>query len=254
MLREFDLWESNSISTAYTAHACSVKEQTRCEGADCGDDRHGPAPGHRFDGVCDKNGCDLQTFRLGDKQFWGPGADFTIDTTKPVTVVTQFITADGTDTGNLSEVRRLYKQGDKIIQTPSLKAGDKQHDSITKDFCQAEVDLFKDKTNFLDKGGMKATGDALEKGMVLALSLWDDHDVNMLWLDPRRRLVWHEELVQPPPVCQPMLRASTAMRMCGTSTLNMVNLIPLSVLPQLLALAHLHLRHLAVQEGRFLIV
>merc|ERR1712026_168104 len=32
-------------------------------------------------------------------------------------------------------------------------------------------------------GGMKATGDALEKGMVLALSLWDDHDVNMLWLD-----------------------------------------------------------------------
>merc|ERR1711992_90804 len=118
---EFDLWESNSISTAYTAHACSVKEQTRCEGADCGDDRHGPAPGHRFDGVCDKNGCDLQTFRLGDKQFWGPGADFTIDTTKPVTVVTQFITADGTDTGDLSEVRRFYKQGDKIIQTPSLK-------------------------------------------------------------------------------------------------------------------------------------
>jgi len=180
---EFDLWESNSISTAYTAHACSVKEQTRCEGADCGDDRHGPAPGHRFDGVCDKNGCDLQTFRLGEKQFWGPGADFTIDTTKPVTVVTQFITADGTDTGDLSEVRRLYKQGDKIIQTPSLKVGDKEYDSITKDFCQAEVDLFKDKTNFLDKGGMKATGDALEKGMVLALSLWDDHDVNMLWLD-----------------------------------------------------------------------
>jgi len=180
---EFDVWESNSISTAYTAHACAVKEQTRCEGADCGDDRLGPAPGHRFDGLCDKNGCDFQTFRLGDKQFWGPGSDFTIDTTKPVRVVTQFLTEDGTDTGELSEIRRLYKQGDKVIQTPSLKVGTGQHDSITTDYCQAEVGLYKDKTNFLEKGGMKATGDALEHGMVLALSLWDDHDVNMLWLD-----------------------------------------------------------------------
>jgi hypothetical protein len=35
----------------------------------------------------------------------------------------------------------------------------------------------------LKKGGLKNMGDALDDGMVLVLSLWDDHDVNMLWLD-----------------------------------------------------------------------
>ena len=26
-------------------------------------------------------------------------------------------------------------------------------------------------------------GDSMERGHVLVMSLWDDHDVNMLWLD-----------------------------------------------------------------------
>ena len=26
-------------------------------------------------------------------------------------------------------------------------------------------------------------GEAMDRGMVLVLSLWDDHDANMLWLD-----------------------------------------------------------------------
>ncbi len=26
-------------------------------------------------------------------------------------------------------------------------------------------------------------GDAMKNGMVLVMSLWDDHDANMLWLD-----------------------------------------------------------------------
>jgi len=175
---EMDLWEANSISTAYTAHSCSVKEQTRCEGTDCGDGDD------RFKGICDKNGCDFQTFRLGEKDFFGPGSSFKIDTTKPVTVVTQFITADGTDSGPLKEIRRHYKQGSTVIQTPKLAVGSAgKFDSVSKDFCEAEVGLFKDNTNFLEKGGMEAMDAALEKGMVLALSLWDDHAANMLWLD-----------------------------------------------------------------------
>lgn len=175
---EMDLWEANSISTAYTAHACSVTEQTRCEGSACGDGEH------RFDGVCDKNGCDFQTFRLGDKGFFGPGSNFMIDTTQPVRVVTQFITADGTDTGALVEIRRHYKQGVKVIQTPTLSVGSAGNfDSLSKKYCEAEVGLFDDKTNFLQKGGFQSMDEALDKGMVLALSLWDDHAANMLWLD-----------------------------------------------------------------------
>jgi len=176
---EFDVWEANSQGSAFTAHACNVTEQTRCDGTECGDN-----PDHRFDGVCDKNGCDFQTYRLGDQGFWGRGSDFAIDTTKTLRVVTQFITDDGTDSGKLVEVKRFYKQDDKIIHTPSISVGGHgDFSSLSKNYCEAELDLFDDGTNFLDKGGFDATDLALEQGMVLALSLWDDHSANMLWLD-----------------------------------------------------------------------
>jgi cellulose 1,4-beta-cellobiosidase len=36
-------------------------------------------------------------------------------------------------------------------------------------------------------------GDAMKNGMVLVMSLWDDHDANMLWLDstyPTDKTTW----------------------------------------------------------------
>jgi len=182
---EFDMWEGNSISTAYTAHSCNVTEQTRCDGVACGDndDTPGGSGGHRFDGVCDKNGCDLQTFRMGQKSFYGPGSDFTIDSTKPVRVTTQFITDDGTDAGSIIEVRRTFRQGDAVVEIPSLDVGGKQYSSVSPEYCESARDLFQDGTNFLEKGGFGAVDISFEKGMVLALSLWDDHYANMLWLD-----------------------------------------------------------------------
>merc|ERR1711972_841005 len=173
---EMDIWEANSISSAYTAHSCSVNGHTRCEGDDCGN-----KDDNRFKGVCDKNGCDVQTFRLGNKEFYGKGG--TVDTSKKITVVTQFITEDGSDTGALKEIRRHYVQDGKKIETPDLSVGSKTFNSISTEFCEAEVELFQDKTNFLQKGGLKAMDSAMEKGMVLVMSLWDDHKVNMLWLD-----------------------------------------------------------------------
>ena len=176
---EMDIWEANSISTAFTPHACSVKEQTKCEGVDCGDN-----PDHRFDGVCDKNGCDFQTYRLGNETFFGPGASFTLDATKPMTVTTRFVTDDNTADGKLVEIQRFYTQNGKVINTPSMMVGNKgPFNSVSKDYCEAEVGLFQDKTNFIEKGGMDSMGDAFDKGMVLVMSLWDDHSVDMLWLD-----------------------------------------------------------------------
>jgi len=184
---EFDVWESNSISTAFTAHACNNTKAKRCESPEeCGDDvtTTGGHVGHRFDGICDKNGCDYQPWRLGQKDFWGPGPEFTIDTTKTMRAVTQFITHDHTDTGRLVEVRRTWRQGNTVIHTPSLQVGGHgPFDSLTKDYCTAEVGHYKDHTNFLEKGGFDQTGYAFEQGMVLALSMWDDHEANMLWLD-----------------------------------------------------------------------
>ena len=176
---EMDIWESNSISTAYTSHVCTVKGQTRCEGAQCGDD----SAGQRHTGVCDKDGCDFNPYRLGDKTFFGPSPNFTIDTTKPFTVVTQFITADGTDTGDMSEIRRMWVQNGKVIQSSNVTVGGKKFNSVTDDFCNAQKQAFGDSNDYEKRGGNKVMGESFEAGMVLVMSLWDDHAVHMLWLD-----------------------------------------------------------------------
>merc|ERR1719213_1243158 len=120
---------------------------------------------------------------MGDKTFYGPGSGFTLDSSKPMTVVTQFLTDNGQDDGKVNEVRRFYVQDGKKIETPTVTLQGKKHDSITTDFCQDWVDTTKDGTNFLEKGGFDAVDKSLEKGVVLVMSLWDDHFANMLWLD-----------------------------------------------------------------------
>eukprot|EP00466_Bigelowiella_natans_P018951 jgi/Bigna1/58209/fgenesh1_pm.64_\ len=175
---EMDIWESNKAASAYTAHTCSKPGQIRCEGTDCGDG------GERYKGLCDKDGCDFNSYRMGDKDFFGEGPSFAVDTTQPFTVVTQFLTTDGTDSGDLSEIRRLYVQNGKVIPLRNATL-DKlsQYNSISDDFCASQKDLFNDTNAFAEKGGLKAMGETLDRGMVLVMSLWDDHAVNMLWLD-----------------------------------------------------------------------
>ena len=176
---EMDIWESNSISQALTPHTCAVKGQTRCSGVECGDD----AAGQRDLGVCDKDGCDLNPFRLGNTTFFGPGSNFVIDSTKKVTVITQFITDDGSDSGDLSEIRRKYVQDGVVIDSPNFTLGGNTYDSITDEFCAAQKSAFNDTDMFTKHGGLKAMGEALDRGVVLVMSLWDDHDVHMVWLD-----------------------------------------------------------------------
>ena len=108
---EMDIWESNSVATAYTPHTCDTVGNVRCEGTPCGDN----ASGERYDGLCDKDGCDFNSWRLGDQTFFGPGSNFAVNSEKPMTVVTQFITNDGTDNGDLVEIRRIYVQDGKVI-------------------------------------------------------------------------------------------------------------------------------------------
>merc|ERR1719188_933643 len=61
----------------------------------------------------------------------------TIESSKVVTVVTQFITADGTDTGELVEIRRKYVQDGNVIENSVMNIeGFEQFDSITEQFCQ----------------------------------------------------------------------------------------------------------------------
>ncbi|KAK4128776.1 glycoside hydrolase family 7 protein [Parathielavia appendiculata] len=172
---EMDIWEANSDATAYTPHPCSVTKQTRCEGVDCG------SGSDRYAGVCDKDGCDFNSFRMGNQEFYGPGK--TVDTSKPLTVVTQFITADGTNTGALKSIRRFYVQNGKVI--PNSKTVIESVDptnEISEGFCEQQKTAFGDNNYFKTLGGMAQMGEQLKK-MVLVLSVWDDHAVYMNWLD-----------------------------------------------------------------------
>jgi cellulose 1,4-beta-cellobiosidase len=73
----------NSQAAAYTPHPCSTDGQYRCSGTDCGD---GDA---RYSSVCDKDGCDFNSYRMGNTSFLGQSK--TIDTNKKFTVVTQYV-------------------------------------------------------------------------------------------------------------------------------------------------------------------
>mmetsp|Transcript_32624 Transcript_32624/g.86061 ORF Transcript_32624/g.86061 Transcript_32624/m.86061 type:complete len:468 (+) Transcript_32624:47-1450(+) len=177
---EMDIWEANKVSQAYTPHTCSEKGQYTCSDPEtCGD----IDSGHRYDGVCDKDGCDFAPFRLGNETFFGEGAGFDLDSSETMTVVTQFITDDGTDDGKLSEIRRVYVQNGVVFQNPQVDINGKLYDSITDDMCTDMKDYFGDDQGFSKHGGLEAMGDQMESGMVLVMSLWDDYSVNMLWLD-----------------------------------------------------------------------
>merc|ERR1719203_817063 len=177
---EMDIWEANSMANAYTPHPCDFTGQFRCEGTDCGDN----AAGERYDGVCDKDGCDMHPYRLGNRMFFGRGSEYDVDTTKPMTVVTQFVTVDGTDNGDLSEIVRYYVQDGNVIASPSTTLlGPDDSDRITDGWCQAAKALFSDVDDYNEKGGTAAMGESLNRGHVMAISLWDDVGVNMLWLD-----------------------------------------------------------------------
>eukprot|EP00727_Mastigamoeba_balamuthi_P004573 m51a1_g14113 putative glycoside hydrolase (514) ;mRNA; f:131806-133416 len=176
---EMDVWESNKVSTAVTPHNCAIQGPKRCEDpVSCGDQDSG----NRYKGLCDKDGCDFNAYRMGDKDFFGPGKK--VDTTRPFTVVTQFVSSDNTDNGDLVEIRRFYKQDGKVIENAHGKtSGLTQYNSVTTAMCKAQKSVFGDPDDFGAKGGLKAHGEMLKRGMVLVMSLWHDHDVNMLWLD-----------------------------------------------------------------------
>merc|ERR1712046_142116 len=73
--------------------------------------------------------------------------------------------------GKLKEVKQLYHQNGQTIEHSMYTVNGNKDDRITTDFCKDWGAETQDGTNFL------------EKGVVLVMSLWDDHEANMLWLD-----------------------------------------------------------------------
>ncbi|CAK7224876.1 hypothetical protein SBRCBS47491_005703 [Sporothrix bragantina] len=105
---------------------------------------------------CDKSGCGYNPYASGQRNYWGPGK--TVDTSKVFTVVTQFAASGG----KLTQITRKYIQNGKEIGGGGTISN-----------CGAEG----------GSGGLTGMGQALGRGMVLAMSIWNDPAQQMAWLD-----------------------------------------------------------------------
>lgn len=161
---ELDIFEANRAAGAIAPHPCTGEGSFLCEGDDCG-----------FNGVCDEWGCTYNPYKVGNPDFWAPGG--TVDTSRPFTVITQF-PAD--KDGKLKEIRRLHIQDGKIFEQPSVNiTGPPEQNFMDDKYCSTVIG----EGSFLKHGGMAGMGDAMTRGMVLAMSVWWDEGGAMQWLD-----------------------------------------------------------------------
>ncbi|KAK4119237.1 glycoside hydrolase family 7 protein [Parathielavia appendiculata] len=162
---EMDIWEANSRASHVAPHTCNKKGLYLCEGAEC-----------EFDGVCDKNGCAWNPYRVNVTDYYGNSNAFKVDTSRPFSVVTQF---PANRRGKLEKIHRLYVQDGKVIESHTVDVpGLPKTDSMTDEFCAATG-----AEKFLSLGAMQGMGEAMSRGMVLAMSIWWDEGGNMRWLD-----------------------------------------------------------------------
>ena len=171
---EFDVWEGNKQAEAVATHSCKKKGHFVCDnGEDCGRDEY------KWKGLCDGPGCDFNEYRMGSKNFYGPG--MTVDSNKIFTLVTQFITSNNKDDGDLQEIRRFFVQGGTVI--PDTNSTYTKLSSISDDYCDQLNEWTGDTNHHEELGGLATMGEAFDRGMVLTISLWDDFKKNMIWLD-----------------------------------------------------------------------
>jgi cellulose 1,4-beta-cellobiosidase len=118
---------------------------------------------------------------MGNTSFYGPGK--TVNTNSVFTVVTQFLTTTGTASGTLNEIKRFYVQNGVVIPNSQSTIAGVTGNSITEQFCLAQKSVFGDTNSWDAHGGFSSMSNALQGGMVLVMSLWDDYYADMLWLD-----------------------------------------------------------------------
>ncbi len=174
---EMDIWEANSISTAFTPHSAENASQTMCTGNLCG----GAGSTNRYAGTTNPDGCDFNSYRMGDTTFYGPRMK--VDTESVFTVVTQFLTSTGTPSGTINEIKRFYIQNGIVIPNSISTIPGVSGNSITTEFCKAQKTVFNNTNDFATHGGLASMTSAMNEGMVLVISLWDDYAANLLWLD-----------------------------------------------------------------------
>lgn len=108
--------------------------------------------------------------------FYGRGKQFKVDSTRKFTVVSQFITDKS---GELTEMHRHYIQDNKLIESAVVNIqGPPKINFINDEYCKATY-----ADDYMRIGGTSVMGDAMTRGMVLAMSVWWSEGDFMKWLD-----------------------------------------------------------------------
>jgi cellulase len=158
-----DIWEANSRAVHIAPHPCNVEGLYECDGEEC-----------EYDGICDKDGCAYNPWRFDNYESYGLG--LAVDTTRPFTVISQY-PAD--EDGNLAAYVRMYIQDGKLIEMGAVNVTDlPQQNYLDDTLCEATG-----AERYFDLGATKGMGEAMERGMVLAMSVWWDEGGFMQWLD-----------------------------------------------------------------------
>lgn len=115
----------------------------------------------------------MNPYKMGYPEFYGLG--YTVDTTRPFTVVTQ-LNAD--ENNQLVSYSRLYVQDGVVIEMPSVTVAGAEQNIMDDAYCSANG-----ANTYMDLGAATGMGESLSRGHVLVFSLWWDKSTSMSWLD-----------------------------------------------------------------------
>ncbi|EWG38580.1 endoglucanase type C [Fusarium verticillioides 7600] len=162
---ELDIWEANSRATHIAPHPCNKPGLYGCTGDECSSS-----------GICDKAGCGWNHNRINVTDFYGRGKKYKVDSTRKFTVTSQFV---ANKQGDLIELHRHYIQDNKVIESAVVNiSGVPKINFMNDKYCAATG-----ATEYMRLGGTKQMGDAMSRGMVLAMSVWWSEGDFMAWLD-----------------------------------------------------------------------
>ena len=77
--------------------------------------------------------------------------------------------------GMVERGNRFYVQNGKTFANSQFKIAGVAGNSLTTAWCDAQKTAFGGTNAFDEKGGMASMDSAMAKGVVLVISVWDDH-------------------------------------------------------------------------------
>ncbi|KAG8874479.1 hypothetical protein FRB97_005885 [Tulasnella sp. 331] len=147
---EMDIWKANKMFSAYTPYPCTSDGLLGSPGSTC-------VP------ICDQAGCDFNS---------------PVGETFHSTVLAQGSPSTPPRSSQSLPSSSPPPEPPRVPSARSVASTSKTADA----FCKAQKTSTGDPDSFKNLGGLTEMRQAMSRVMVLVLSIWDDYEVDMLWL------------------------------------------------------------------------